>query len=166
MYWVTVGERPDVLAGSCELLERLGAGGAAPRTVDEAAERLRERLADRRMLLVVDDVWSDAAARAFRVDRTQGRVLYTTARPAVLDAPSGPDPPRWTCCRRPRARGWPPAGSLGHARASAAGARPTGCSRHVGRVALAVALLAAAVRGGRSWDQVGGRPGARPGRVR
>jgi len=38
------------------------------------------------VLLVVDDVWSAAAAQAFRVTGPRGRVLYTTRDPAVLAA--------------------------------------------------------------------------------
>ena len=57
VFWVTVGERPDVLALQLRLLARLGAGGGqAPRTVTEAAAALTELVATRRLLLVVDDV--------------------------------------------------------------------------------------------------------------
>ena len=85
VFWVTVGERPDVLALQLRLLARLGAGGGqAPRTVTEAADALTELVATRRLLLVVDDVWSVDAARAFRVTGPHGRVVYTSRDPAVL----------------------------------------------------------------------------------
>ncbi|MGH4008636.1 MAG: NB-ARC domain-containing protein [Pseudonocardiaceae bacterium] len=151
VYWVTVGEKADLLAVQLDLLARLGVRDRAPRTPAEAVDHLREVLASRQVLLVVDDVWSDAAALAFRATGPRGRVLYTSRDPQVLAA----------------------AGARLHhvdvlsavvARALAAavldvapGALPAAADRafaDVGRVALAVALLAAAVRGGRSWDGV------------
>jgi WD40 repeat protein len=113
------------------------------------------------VLLVVDDVWSDAAARAFRLTGPQARVLYTTRDPQVLDAVG--------------ARAVPvEALSLAAARALAAAVLRGGeqyieldegsvmglpqaadvAIEQVGRVALAVALVAAAVRGGRTWQAV------------
>jgi len=83
VYWVRVGERPDVLAVQLDLLGRLGARGSTPRTVTDAAAELREVLEQRRVLLVVDDVWSPDAARAFRVTGPRGRVVYTSRDPAV-----------------------------------------------------------------------------------
>ena len=57
-----------------------------PRTPTDARDRLTQVLAARRVLLVVDDVWSDAAAQALRVTGPQGRILYTTRDPQVLAA--------------------------------------------------------------------------------
>jgi hypothetical protein len=45
---------------------------------------LREALRERRCLVVVDDVWSAAAAQAFDATGQAGRVLYTTRDPATL----------------------------------------------------------------------------------
>lgn len=70
-----------------------------------AAELLRTTLADRRVLLVVDDVWSTAACRAFGVTGRHGRVLFTSRVADALAAvgsdvvPIGPSHPtrpvRW-----------------------------------------------------------------------
>jgi hypothetical protein len=46
--------------------------------VSEAGELLRVALQDRRVLLVVDVVWSAAAAHAFRVTGPRDRLLYTS----------------------------------------------------------------------------------------
>lgn len=113
--------------------------------------RPRRVLVERRVLVVVDDVWSDTAALAFRVTGPQGRVLYTSRDPQVLTAA--------------RARLHPvDVLSPAAARALAAAvaeispeALPPTAERalaEVGHVALAVALLAAAVRAGQSWDRV------------
>jgi hypothetical protein len=110
-------------------------------------------LAERRALLVVDDVWSDAAARAFRATGPRGRVLYTSRDQQVLAAAGARLHPVDVL-------------SPAAARALAAAILdvppadlPRTANRafaDVGHVALAVALLAAAVRGGRSWDEVAG----------
>ena len=67
VFWVTAGEAPDLAGLQAGLLARLGAAGAAPRSAAEGAGLLRRELAGRQVLLVVDDVWSAAAAQAFRV---------------------------------------------------------------------------------------------------
>ena len=82
---MTVGERGDLVAAQIDLLQRLGAAHPELRSVTQGLVLLREALADRRCLLVVDDVWSVAAAAAFRAVGPRGRVLYTTRDPAVLE---------------------------------------------------------------------------------
>jgi hypothetical protein len=152
VFWVTVGERPDVLALQLRLLTRLGAGGGqAPRTVTEAAAALTEVVATRRLLLVVDDVWSVDAARAFRVTGPHGRVVYTSRDPAVL-AGAGAHAHRVEVLSPAAARGLA-AGVLG-VMASELPELADQVLARVEGVALGVALLAAAVRGGRSWAQL------------
>jgi hypothetical protein len=48
VYWVTLGEKADVLAGQLDLLARLGARNKTPRTPWDAQGYLREVLADHR----------------------------------------------------------------------------------------------------------------------
>ena len=66
VFWVTAGEQPDLAGLQADLLSRLGVASPAPRSALEGATLLRQALA-RQVLLVVDDVWSAAAAQAFRV---------------------------------------------------------------------------------------------------
>lgn len=153
VYWVTAGEKADVLAVQLELLARLGAPDRAPRTPAEALGYLREVLADRRVLLLVDDVWSDAAAQAFRATGPQGRVLYTSRDPQVLAAAGARQ--HQVHVLSPAVARELAAGILSVLAASLPVAADQAFAE-VGRVALAVALLAAAVRGGRSWDEVAG----------
>ncbi|MCA1674232.1 MAG: TIR domain-containing protein, partial [Actinobacteria bacterium] len=151
VYWVSVGEQADVLAVQLELLVRLGAADRVPRSPDEARDQLAEVLRERGALLVVDDVWSAAAAQALRVTGPRGRVLYTSRDRQVLAAAGA---------RLHRVEVLSP--SAGRALAAGVldvspGNLPAAADQAfeaVGRVALAVALLAAAVRGGRSWGQV------------
>ena len=61
VFWVRVGEHADVLALQLDLLAQLGAGQSSARTVAEATAELRSLLPEKRVLLVVDDVWSAGA---------------------------------------------------------------------------------------------------------
>ena len=113
---------------------------------------LRQALAGRQVLLVVDDVWSAAAAQAFRVTGPRGRVLYTTRDPAVLAAVHAVAE-QVGVLSPPTARQL-----LASIAGMPAGALPAGEVARVlaatGRVALAVALVGAAVRSGASWPEV------------
>jgi WD40 repeat protein len=156
VFWATVGEGGDVLAAQLDLLTRLDPGAEKPRTPAQAQRSLRDALAERRVLLVVDDVWSDAAARAFRLTGPLGRVLYTTRDERVLDA-VGAEPFRVEVLSPAAARGLARAVLTADPDAAAEVDLPPAADtaiEQVGRVALAVALLAAAVRGGRTWAQV------------
>jgi NB-ARC domain/TIR domain/WD domain, G-beta repeat len=151
VYWVTVGERPDVLGIQLDLLARLGAAGPSPRTVIDAVTELEQVLEKRRVLLMVDDVWSLDAARAFRVTGPRGRVVYTSRDPRVL-AGVGARAHRVDVLSPAAAR----AVAVGVLGGSVEELPPVvdQVFARVGRVALAVALLSAAVRGGRSWHQI------------
>ncbi len=149
VWWVTVGEHPDLLALQINLLHRLGGADPEPRSTVEAAGRLRALLADRRALLVIDDVWSTAAAQAFRVAGPRGRVLYTTRHRAVLedvDAVAQPidvlpeDAARELLANLTAGRIWL--------------AQADEVLKQTGRVALAVSLVGAAIAGGQDWAKV------------
>src|SRR5674536_371405 len=71
-----------------DLLARLGDRDAVVRSVGAGRRLLAQALAGRRVLLVVDDVWSTAAAAAFRVTGPTGRVLYTSRDRQVLIDPA------------------------------------------------------------------------------
>jgi hypothetical protein len=152
VYWVTVGERGDVVALQMELLKRLGAKVGEFRSLDEGAERLRAALAERRCVLVVDDVWTPDAALAFRVVGQGGRVLYTTREIGVLDA-VGADVARIDVLSE-RAALMLLARTAG-VRVDALPAAVERVLAGTGCVALALALVGAVVgRGGESWVKV------------
>lgn len=150
VYWVTVGERANLVAVQLDLLARLGRADAVTQSVSAGAQLLREVLADRRVLLIVDDVWSTAAAYAFRVTGRLGRVLYTSRSVDVLESVAA----RVTALD---------VLSLTAAKTLAASVivisverLPVAADRALaatGRVPMAVALVAAAVRGGIGWTQ-------------
>ena len=149
VFWVPVGEHADVLALQLDLLARLGAGPSTARTVAEATAELRSTTAEKRVLLVVDDVWTAGAAHAFRVTGPQGRVVYTS-RDAALVAAVGAAARAVDVLSSAAARELA-AGVLGGVvpppQADAVFAA-------VGHTPLGVALVAAAVAGGRGWAEL------------
>jgi WD40 repeat protein len=153
VWWVTVGERPDLVGAQIDLLERLGAPTEGVRSTLDALGVLRDALRDQRCLVVVDDVWSAAAAQAFDATDEAGRVLYTTRDPAVL---------RDMRAAVHRIDVLAPAAArelLAALTATAVQDLPNSDVDRVlaatGRVARALALVAAAVgRGGRGWREV------------
>lgn len=83
IFWVSLGEDPDLVDGQQTILRAFRVG-AEIRSPLEGIRELRSELAQRRCLIVVDDVRSVAAAEAFHVTGPSGRVLYTTRDPLIL----------------------------------------------------------------------------------
>lgn len=83
--WVTLGETPGELAGRVEDLiytlseERPGFSG-----LDAATARLAELLADRDLLIVIDDVWNNAHLRPFLQGGPRCARLVTTRNADTL----------------------------------------------------------------------------------
>ena len=152
VYWVELGESPDLVGAQIDLLDRLGAPTAEVRSTLDAATALRNTVADRRCLLVIDDVWSAAAAQAFEVTGPRGRVLYTTRDPRTLcDVHAHVQ--RIEVLTDDAARSL-----LAGLAKTDVRELPADVHRVLvatGRVPLALALVAAAVgRGGRTWEEV------------
>ena len=148
VFWVALGEGANLVQAQRDLLYGLG-GRVDFQTASEGQALLREALAERQCLLVVDDVWSRAAAAAFRVSGSQGRVLYTTRDSAVLRAVGAEVMPvdvlPEQAARQLLAR-------LAGETVEALPAQADAVLEATGRIALAVALAGAAVgRGGTPW---------------
>ncbi|MBE9032215.1 hypothetical protein IQ266_20965, partial [filamentous cyanobacterium LEGE 11480] len=84
--WVTLGQNPDLLGLVGEWIRTLDKSreSFSATTMESASGYLHNLLAERRMLLVVDDVWNAAHAEWFRVGGAGCRVLVTT-REAQID---------------------------------------------------------------------------------
>jgi WD40 repeat protein len=150
IFWITVGERPDLLLMQLDLMRRLESVRPSPRTVIEAVRELRSILLDRHVLLIVDDVWSDAAAQAFNVVGPAGCVLYTSRDEQIVES-VGAYGVELNALSSDEAR------ALALGVMGIRGPLPEVADRallEVGRVPLAVALVAAAARGGRPWRAV------------
>lgn len=77
--WVTIGPSPDVVGELGGLARSLGAtDDARPRNLTEAQARVASLLAEKRILLVVDDVYGVADAAAFRPSGGRCATLLTT----------------------------------------------------------------------------------------
>ncbi len=83
--WVTLGEHPGNLVGKVEDLVEILSGERPGFTgIDAATARLAELLADRDMLLVIDDVWNAAHLRPFLQGGKRCARLITTRNEEVL----------------------------------------------------------------------------------
>ena len=84
--WVTLGQNPDLQTLLGEWIRELDKSREtfSANTLESASRYLDSLLAERRMLLVVDDVWNAAHAEWFRVGGVGCRVLVTT-REAQLE---------------------------------------------------------------------------------
>ncbi len=150
VFWVTVGERPDLVALQIELLGRVGAARSDLRSAREGLSLLRDALTERQCLLIVDDVWSVAAVQAFAAIGPHGRVLLTTRDENVLSAMHVEVHP---VDLLPDATARQLLATLSGAAVSSLPPETDRVIAATGRVALALALVGAAVgRGGRAWE--------------
>ena len=78
--WVTLGQNPDLQSCLGDWIRALDKSrdSFSATTLESASGYLNNLLAERRMLLVVDDVWNAAHAEWFRVGGAGCRVLVTT----------------------------------------------------------------------------------------
>ena len=81
--WASLGQHPSIFG-------ELGAWGRAlgirmddVRSIEEASARLAAVLRDKRMLLIVDDVWDVRDVQPFRVGGSHCPLLFTTRLPEV-----------------------------------------------------------------------------------
>ncbi len=85
--WVTLGEKPGNLVGKVEdLIETLSNERPGFTGIDAAGARLAELLADRDILLVVDDVWDAIHLKPFLQGGKRCARLITTRNEDVLPA--------------------------------------------------------------------------------
>ncbi|MCR9096681.1 MAG: NB-ARC domain-containing protein [bacterium] len=77
VYWIPVGRSPRLLDLQRQLIVALGDDTAVD-DIPSALQRLRELISDRRLLLILDDVWERAHAEAFDIVAPRSRLLLTT----------------------------------------------------------------------------------------
>jgi hypothetical protein len=76
--WVTLGQHPDILPLLSDWIQELGDYDTKPTAIESASNHLRTLLFDKRILLVVDDVWNPVDLEPFRVGGKGSCVLVTT----------------------------------------------------------------------------------------
>ena len=82
--WVTLGERPNLIEKLANLLKTLTGEPQGFTEISAASNKLREVLADRKCLLVIDDVWSESHLRPFLEGAPLTARLVTTRRDDIL----------------------------------------------------------------------------------
>lgn len=76
--WVRLGQQPNVFAELQAWARALGLSQFDARTVEEASARLAAVLQNRRMLLIIDDVWQAEHAQPFLIGSSACAQLITT----------------------------------------------------------------------------------------
>ncbi|MGR3278819.1 NB-ARC domain-containing protein [Acaryochloris marina NIES-2412] len=84
--WVTLGQNPDLQRCLGDWIQALRDFDYKPTTLGAASAHLRTLLFEKRMLLVVDDVWQSDHLEPFRVGGEACRVLVTTREAVIADA--------------------------------------------------------------------------------
>ena len=85
VYWVTLGQEPRIEELQQSLLKALGEEGIFA-GVESGKQKLREALAQRAVLLVLDNVWQRPHAEAFNVTGARCRLLLTTRDAGLVTA--------------------------------------------------------------------------------
>jgi hypothetical protein len=84
VYWLTIGQKPNLLELQNQLLRQLTGSKQILTTEQEAKDALREALEGRRALVVMDDAWTIDHGDAFSVTAPPARLLITTRNREVL----------------------------------------------------------------------------------
>lgn len=85
--WVSLGPEPNLLSEIAAWGRALGTDELLhARTLEEAQTQLAALLRNRRMLLIIDDVWQPEHAMPFKVGGTNCAVVITTRRDDVANA--------------------------------------------------------------------------------
>ncbi|GBL10050.1 regulatory protein AfsR [Microcystis aeruginosa Sj] len=86
IFWATLGQQPDILSFLHGWIQALGDYDFKPTGIDAASLHLRTLLADKKALLVVDDLWNVEDIDPFRVAVNQCKLLVTTREVPVKGA--------------------------------------------------------------------------------
>ncbi|MFG6105324.1 NB-ARC domain-containing protein [Leptothoe sp. EHU-05/26/07-4] len=84
--WVTLGQQPDMLSMVNLWIRELGDYDYNPTTLQAASLHLRTLLADKKALLVIDDVWHPEHVEPFRIGGAGCCVLVTTRQTKIVGA--------------------------------------------------------------------------------
>ncbi|MCA2948313.1 NB-ARC domain-containing protein, partial [Microcystis sp. M109S1] len=86
IFWATLGQQPDILSFLHGWIQALGDYDFKPTGIDAASLQLRTLLADKKALLVVDDLWNAEDVEPFRVAGDGCKLLVTTRETPVKGA--------------------------------------------------------------------------------
>jgi WD40 repeat protein len=149
IFWIAVGQTPQLAFLQAQLCRALGYTEVFDSS--EGTRRLRELVGDRPTLLVLDDVWDAAHAQALDVVGSAGRILVTTRDLEVLT---------WLDAREHCLDVLGPAQALSlladwtQGVSDALPPAAADVARACGYLPLALAMIGALVRRGRSWAEM------------
>jgi WD40 repeat protein len=84
IYWLTVGQKPKLLQLQNQLLSQLTGSKQGLLTEQETKDALRKAFEGRRVLVILDDVWTFDDASTLSVNTRPARLLLTTRNQEVL----------------------------------------------------------------------------------
>jgi hypothetical protein len=83
--WTTLGQQPDLLFILSHWLQAVGDYEFRPASVAEATVHLRHELAQKSILLIIDDIWDAAHLRPLQICGPNGHIVLTTRRHDVVE---------------------------------------------------------------------------------
>jgi len=86
IYWLTLGQHSNVVARQSQLAHELSKQPEGFLDSQAGKARLEELLSEKRALVILDDVWSVADARAFDFRNIPTQLLFTTRDSRVVEA--------------------------------------------------------------------------------
>ncbi|TRV67659.1 MAG: trypsin-like serine protease, partial [Microcystis panniformis Mp_MB_F_20051200_S6D] len=86
IFWATLGQQPDILSFLHGWIQALRDYDFKPMSVDAASLQLRTLLADKKALLVVDDLWNVGDIEPFQIAGNNCKLLVTTREVPVKGA--------------------------------------------------------------------------------
>jgi WD40 repeat protein len=89
--WLSFGREASPLELATGLIQDLDASAARPETVEQARAALAKLSASRRLMVILDDVWTPEATRPFSALGEACRLLITTRNRPVLEAVQADD---------------------------------------------------------------------------
>jgi hypothetical protein len=151
--WASLGQEPRVAALLNSWLERLG--GATTPDVETASARLRELLAEREILLVIDDAWDSAVVRPFLAGGARCAALITTRNVLVAQELAIPGAAQFSVDALGQDQAIELlAGRLGRPIEGAQHPEALTVARLVGYLPLALELVAVQVDDGITWAEL------------
>ncbi|MDV3351095.1 NB-ARC domain-containing protein, partial [Leptothoe sp. LEGE 181152] len=149
IFWVTLGQTPDLLPLLSSWIQALGDHEYKPVTKEAASTHLQTQLYDKRALLVVDDVWNSEDAEYFRVGGAECCVLITT-REAPIEGAARYDLDVMTPDQSLKLMSQ----AIGESLSEAEKVSARTLAKEVGYLPLALELAAAQVEYGATWTEI------------
>jgi hypothetical protein len=85
IFWVNLGQNPDLLARQLELIKALGGEDDYLLETSQATNYLGELCLNRRCLFILDDVWDMYDILAFKISEKKCQLLITTCDTTLID---------------------------------------------------------------------------------